>query len=93
MSVKSKIFKEIDGTSGEKIVLLDWGEQSPKFVNMQKIDSEGTVLWTATPDHPLEGVWTDVKFEGSILTAYNAAGYSDTIDYRTGRILRRVFVK
>jgi hypothetical protein len=89
----SKIFKEIDGISGEKIVLLDWGGQSPKFINMQKIDSEGNVLWTATPYHPLEGVWTGVHFGGGTLTAYNYAGYSDTIDYQTGRILSREFVK
>jgi hypothetical protein len=88
-----KIFKEIDGKNGEKIVLLDWGGQSPKFINMQKLDSKGNVVWTATPHHPLEGVWTGVQFEGGALKAYNFAGFIHTIDYETGRILHSDFVK
>ena len=60
---------------------------------MQKIDSDGNVLWIATPSHPLEGVWTGVTFESGTLLAHNYNGYSDTIDYQTGRILRSKFVK
>jgi hypothetical protein len=93
MTENRKLFKEIDGVNGEKIVLLDWSGQPPKFINMQKIDSSGAILWTATPRHPLEGVWTGATLENGVLTAYNWAAYSDTIDYESGRIIQSKFVK
>jgi len=93
MSAKNRIFKEIAGVNGEKIVLLNWDGQPPKFINMQKIDSSGAVLWTATPDHPLESVWASVQLENGNIRAYNCAGFIDLIDYGTGRILHREFTK
>jgi hypothetical protein len=93
MSANPTVFKEIDALDGEKIVLLDWEGQSPQFINMQKVDSGGNILWTAKPRHPLEGVWTGARFENGMLTAYNYAGFLDTIDYQSGHILHSVFVK
>jgi hypothetical protein len=89
----NKVFKEIDGVNGEKIVLLDWEGQPPQFINMQKIDSEGNVVWTAKPYHPLEGVWASVHFVDGTLTAYNYAGFIHTINYQSGRIIGSVFTK
>jgi hypothetical protein len=92
-SGEKRIFKEIPALDGERVVLLDWTGQPPKFCNLLKLAPNGAVLWTAEPKNPLEGVWSDVSFEHGQLVAYNMAGYSDLINYDTGRILRRRFVK
>ena len=86
-------YREITGLDGGKVVLLDWDEQPENFCNLLKLNVDGTLHWVATPRHPLEGVWTDMAFEDGNLRAYNMAGFSDLIDYATGRILQRSFVK
>ena len=87
------VFREIAGFRGERITLLDWSGQPPQFCNLLKIDADGNVIWRAKPHHPLEGVWTEVRMEGQNLRAYNWSGYSNLIDYETGRILHSTFVK
>jgi hypothetical protein len=87
------IIKEIAADDGNRVVLLDWNGQSQKFCNLQRVSANGAVLWTATPAHPLEGVWTDARFNDGHLEAYNYAGFLDVIDYNTGHILHRTFVK
>jgi hypothetical protein len=84
---------EVEGLNGERIVVLDWEERPPKFCNLIKVARDGTVLWTATPYHPLEGVWSHVSFKDGRLVAYNYSGFEDLIDYDTGRILHRTFAK
>lgn len=88
-----EIFKKIDGLNGEAIVLLDWDRQSPKFCNLRKYAPDGTEVWAATPHHPLEGVWTGIKLLDGHIEAYNFSGYLELIDYETGKILNRKFVK
>lgn len=93
MPGKPEVFQKIDGLHGETIVLLNWDGQAPKFCNFQKQASDGTVIWTASPHHPLEGIWTEVTFQNGQLEAFNMAGFLDLIDYETGRILSRKFTK
>ena len=88
-----RIWREIAGLGGERIVLLSWDNEPPNFCNLMKITADGTEVWVAQPSHPLEGIWTDVEFKDGILRAYNFAGFSDVIDYGSGRILNRSFVK
>jgi hypothetical protein len=51
------------------------------------------VLWTATPYRLGGGTWTEISFVHGRLEAYNWDGFRDVIDYDTGRILDRKFVK
>jgi hypothetical protein len=88
------LFQSIALPGGDSIVLLKWDGQAATFCNMQRRSAGGKVIWTATPPHPLEGVWTGgLRLEGGRLIAYNFAGYSDEIDYDTGRVLKRTLVK
>lgn len=93
MIADEKLFKQIDGTEGDKIVLLKWGGAPPKFRNLIRINSAGEEVWTVTPAHPLEGVYTALKYDGSTLTAYNISGYLEVINYATGHVVSRKFVK
>jgi hypothetical protein len=86
-------FKEITIDGNDKIVIYDWSGRSPTFCNMQRIASDGSIIWTATPKHPLEGVWTGIRIENGQLLAYNYAGFLDTIDLDTGLTVHRTFTK
>lgn len=88
-----RIWKEVAGLKGEKIVLFDWTGQSPTFCNLIKVGADGEIAWMVATSHALEGVYSDVVFDGKVLTAYNIAGYRDVIEYETGKVIRREFVK
>ncbi|HTZ76312.1 MAG TPA: hypothetical protein VMC10_00315 [Stellaceae bacterium] len=88
-----RIFKEIPGLRGERIILYDWDGETPKFCNLVKLAADGSTAWIVQPRHPLEGVYSGVELDDGNLRAYNMAGYSDTIDYDSGVILHRIFVK
>jgi hypothetical protein len=49
--------------SGDKIVVLDWAGQSPTFCNLHRISAAGAIVWTATPEHVLEAVWTNLRVD------------------------------
>lgn len=87
------IWKKIRALNGEEIVLFNWEGQPPTFANLARMSKDGRTIWTVQPPHPLEGVYSYARFEAGVLMAYNMAGYDETIDYETGRVIRRKFVK
>jgi len=93
MSTQPRVLKKIALEGGDEIVLLDWTDQDQKFVNLKRISPDGSTVWTASPFHPLEGVWTYAELQEGRLRAYNYAGFSDVIDCDTGRIIQGTFVK
>ena len=93
ISISTLIFKEISLNDGDRVVLLDWEGQPQTFCNLLKLNSTGEVVWTATPNHPLDGIWTDIQYACGHLTAHNFRGCIDTIDNETGKILDSMFTK
>jgi hypothetical protein len=78
---------------GGGIVLLDWDGQPTAFCNLLRVDAAGRIIWTATPTHPLEGVWVDARLQDGRLHANHWNGFADVIDLDTGRIVARTSTK
>jgi len=88
------VWKTLPGRGREQIVLFNWKGRPPKFRNLARVGEDGQTIWLVEPSHPLEGVYSDAAYDQGVLTAYNMmSGTSDTIDYETGRVTKRQFVK
>ena len=89
----TNVFQAIALPNGDSVVLLEWEGQPETFCNLQRHDASGRVIWTATPAHPFDAVWTRLQMEAGCLTANSWSGYCDEIDCDSGRVLKRTFVK
>jgi hypothetical protein len=89
----AKTVKTIALEDGGAIVILDWGSQPATFCNLLRVAATGRIGWTATPKHPLEGVWVDAHLQDGRLNANNWNGFVDIIDLETECIVSRSFAK
>lgn len=87
------IRQEVPGLHGDKILLLDWDNQPPTFCNLIRVDENGESVWRITPIFAQQGVYSGVQIKDGHIIAYNMDGYLDTIDYNTGKVIQRKFVK
>lgn len=89
----TKIWRSVEGPDGEHVYLLKWHNEPNMFRNMVKFSRGGNLIWTVKAAHPREAVYSEIEIQGKIIKAYNMAGYSEQIDYVTGDVLHRKFVK
>jgi|GEM_PF-6796463 len=79
---------------GDWIVLFDSYEIGKRGYcsNLQRVDGNGTVLWTAQLPSSTD-VFSDVDFRDDSLVAWSWDGYRVTLDTETGSILTKIFTK
>jgi outer membrane protein assembly factor BamB len=96
MNKRAIVRKAIDLPDGSgKLIVLDWSAEGPKRRNnLVRIDTEGDEIWKAElPRGTCPDFFTDVRADGTTITANTWSCFMVTLDRETGTILSAQFTK